>query len=108
MRNLFFIVLIVAALLIGGYFAHKMIQAHRDYAPPGSEDNELAVQPAPEPAPPLQPSPAQSKSTGPMATLPASPIPYDQLKKEGDPATTGATPSGEPPKNNSNEKAIFY
>ncbi len=106
MRNLFFLVLIVAALLIGGYVVHKTMMAQRDYAPKGSEDSELASQPTPDLPPPAS-TPAPIKASGPVATLPNSPIPYDQLKKQDDPNAPAAT-SGEPPKNNSNEKAIFY
>jgi hypothetical protein len=103
MRNLFFLVLLVAALIVGGYVVHKTMMANRDYAPAAAEDTELAAQPTPD-VPPPAPATAPPSKVDANATLPAGPIPYDQLKK-GDPVP--ATP-GETPKNNSNDKAIFY
>jgi hypothetical protein len=103
MRNLFILVLVIAALIAGGLWAQKHLFHDRNYAPREAEDSDLSIQPASEPAPPPAPPPPEQHFE-PTATLPSAPIPYDQLNK-----TDGAAAvPGEPPKNNSNDKAIFY
>ncbi len=104
MRALFVIVLVIAAVVLGGWW---LTSHHSDsaYAPKEAQDTDLAAQPAPEPTPPAPP-PSDFKN-GTSATLPAGPIPYDQLNKESDPALAAGDPNA-PPQKKSNDKAIFY
>ncbi|HWE44413.1 MAG TPA: hypothetical protein VG407_00175 [Caulobacteraceae bacterium] len=105
MRALFVIILIAAALFVGGWWL--MGQHHgRAYAPKEAQDTDLSVQPANEPNPPVTPTPSEFRSD-PNATLPSGPIPYDKLDKARDPALAASDPNA-PPEKKSNDKAIFY
>jgi hypothetical protein len=103
MRNLFVLVLLVAAVALGAWWVQGHMSHSRAYAPETAQDTELGAQPAPEPAPPAPPPEAKADRS---AELPKGPVPYDQLKK-GDEAVAAAE-ANTPPKNNSNDKAIFY
>ncbi|HEY3813312.1 MAG TPA: hypothetical protein VGL66_08790 [Caulobacteraceae bacterium] len=104
MRALFVIVLIIAAVFLGGWWLTGRHHA-RDYAPSEAQDTELQSQPAPEPTAPAS-APTDFK-TGSAANLPTGPIPYDQLNKQTDP-TLATDPNAAPPEKKSNDKAIFY
>ena len=106
MRALFLIALIIAAVVLGGWWLTGRMHGGNAYAPREAQDSELAAQPAPEPSAPATPPPTDFKN-GTSATLPAGPIPYDQLDKSRDP-TLAATDPNAPPEKKSNDKAIFY
>ena len=56
MRALFLIVLIVAAVVLGGWWLSGRMHGGNAYAPREAQDSELAAQPAPEPTPPGDPA----------------------------------------------------
>jgi hypothetical protein len=105
MRNMFFLVLVLAGLILAGWWAHEHFSPHSNaYAPKDADDTELTAQPVPDqPASARQP-PMPASAKAPDPTLPSAPVPYDQLQK-------GDQPPADPdaaPKDKSNDKAVFY